>query len=208
MKEKNKKALSGIALGLLVGIIIGLSVSQVVGIILAALTSLLATFFGLNAEEKKEEEKTQKKVSSDPITITFFSASCFLSILLGIYLRTHDTLSPGFIEEKKNLIELGVKEEQAISIILKNRYGIIIEDSSRIVATSPDPNRRNTSLYRSLALLDSSLSPQSSISSILQKCRENGVDLENHYNLIKMYIKDTTEQKDILISTLNAFTNK
>jgi hypothetical protein len=117
-----KEIYSGLGLGLLVGIIIGLSISEVTGIILGALTSLLAAFFGLRSTKEGETIKS--------ITIGTFSLACFLSIFLGIYLKTHNSLSPSIDTEIENYKKSKFDDNEIKKIVLFKTLGIVPEGSS------------------------------------------------------------------------------
>ena len=113
-----KEIYAGLGLGLLIGFIIGLSIAQVTGIILAALTSLLAAFFGL---QNNLEGKTGNKV-----VIGTFSFTCIISIFFGLYIRTHNLLSPSLesnIVTYKNSKLFDQKEIK--EIILFKELGLI-----------------------------------------------------------------------------------
>jgi hypothetical protein len=193
-QDRNLEIASGIGLGLLVGIIIGLSVSHVVGIILGALTSLLATFFGLTASK----EGDQTKFNTKPLTIFCFGLSTACFILIGIYLRTHNTLGPSLKNQKEELVAMGLKPEEISKVLLKLRFDMTLDAKTNIPTLSEIPNGSHGSLFSATA--DSIISQPNHSHKDLVKIftAEQGSSLDQYYNIVKLYVQDTTKQKDIL----------
>lgn len=209
-QNKYAEIFSGIGLGMLVGLIIGLSVSHIVGIVLGALTSLLASFFGLTAV--KEDVQSNVKLHSRPMTIIYFSLSTFAFILIGIYLRTHNVLSPSIKEQKEDLIEMGLKSEDIGKMLLKIRYNLALDshgDFSNIESTI-NTYGTSTSLFGvQLKAADSLLaSPSYTYNEVAEIFKSEQGDMLRFYNTINLYVKDTSDQKDILTSTLKLMKGK
>ncbi|MGO8719854.1 MAG: hypothetical protein ACLQMO_11640, partial [Acidobacteriaceae bacterium] len=79
---------AGAAIGLLVGLIAGLSISPVTQTVLGSLSAGLLILLGL----KQSKESTQE--AAHTIRILGFGLSCSIALILGVFLRTHSTLSP------------------------------------------------------------------------------------------------------------------
>ncbi len=155
--------IAGVALGALTGLLIGLSSSAVVGSVIGALTALLAGFFGLR--ELKSEDREQRP--GYLFRIMSFAFACLLLVAGGLYLRTHDTLSPSPKEQVQELKDAGFSEDQALQITAWQRYGVTFSKSTGdIAATSKDgPSPLSTILF-------------SIDSTILSKCAD--LEADNH----------------------------
>ncbi|WCT14712.1 hypothetical protein [Mucilaginibacter jinjuensis] len=134
--NKRTEIFSGSALGLLTGLIIGLSISQVVGIVLGALTSLLTLFFGLKPDTPNSADN---KLNYSLIGI--FSFSCFISIILGIYIRTHNLLSPTLKEKVNQWHQAGYSKTQALNIAAFQEAGIVIGNDK--ITVMPEAKLQN-----------------------------------------------------------------
>lgn len=120
---------NGLGIGLLLGILLGLSISPVVSGVVATLSSLLAVLIGLN-------EKYIDTLKS--LRIGAFGLFAVAGILLGLYIRANDPLSPSLNERKKEFEELGFNEQEIKFLIT----GIMQADSSKML-------RRANTLYTS-----------------------------------------------------------
>jgi hypothetical protein len=99
---------SGAGIGILFGVIMGLSVSPTVAIVLGALTAILAAILGLNDLSFS---------NAKAVRIGSFGFACVLGILAGLYIRTHDTLSPSSEVLMAEYQRLGFSDEQAREFI-------------------------------------------------------------------------------------------
>ncbi|MCR9214790.1 MAG: hypothetical protein NXI13_13815 [Proteobacteria bacterium] len=124
--------IAGAALGALTGLLIGLSSSAVVGSVIGALTALLAGFFGLR--ELKSEDREQRP--GYLLRIMSFAFACLLLVAGGLYLRTHDTLSPSPKEQVQELTDAGFSIDQALQITAWQRYGVTFSKASGDIATT------------------------------------------------------------------------
>lgn len=115
--KRRKEIFAGLGLGALIGIIIGLSIAQVTGIILGALTSLLAAFFGLR--EKKSED------SENHLIVGTFGIACIAFIFIGLYVRTHNLISPSLQSQKEEYKNIGFSEEEIKKIFLIKEFGVV-----------------------------------------------------------------------------------
>ncbi|NYF53964.1 hypothetical protein [Tunturiibacter gelidoferens] len=117
MTTKNN-VMAGLGLGVLVGLLLGLSVSNVVGAAVAALTALLATFFGLGSSSSEG-----RKFEIDVVRITSFSFACVFGVVLGVSARTHGWLSPSISEQVANWQRAGFKADDAQQIVKQMMVG-------------------------------------------------------------------------------------
>ena len=90
---------SGAGVGLLLGMLLGLSSSPVVSLVVGALAALLASLVGIRVPGKEPAEAPTETVSvaqkrAAAFRAGVFGLSCLLGLLGGIYLRTHNALSP------------------------------------------------------------------------------------------------------------------
>ena len=112
-----KEIFAGLGLGLLIGLIIGLSIAEVTGVILAALTSLLAAFFGLRSSIDGEK--------GNQIIIGTFGFSCILAILLGIFIRTHNSFSPSIENDIETYKKAKLTDKEVKDLILFKEFGLV-----------------------------------------------------------------------------------
>jgi hypothetical protein len=97
--------INGIGVGLLLGLLLGLAVSPVVSGVIGTLSSLLVILLGLN-------DKYVGTVKS--LRIGAFGLFAVVGILLGMYIRTHNALSPPMLEMKQKYLETGFDENQSL----------------------------------------------------------------------------------------------
>lgn len=131
------RAISPLALGALVGTLIGLSIHEVVGSTLAALLALLAGYFGLRQED----------VGSRPAAtrIALFSLACLAALLLSLYARTHNMLSPSLDAELRELKAQHVlTDEDVRSITLFKKFGLV---PAGFTGAQPDASRSDTIVF-------------------------------------------------------------
>jgi hypothetical protein len=102
---------SGAGVGLLLGILLGLSSSPVVSLVVGALAAVLATFIGIRGPNKDSLEAPGEATNGAQRKGLAFRAgafgfTCIVGLLTGIYLRTHDSLSPPRPSLKQQVDEL------------------------------------------------------------------------------------------------------
>ncbi len=122
---------SGVGMGLLLGLLLGLSSSPVVGLVVGALAALIATFIGLRIQSKDSTDTSadtnspaQRKQAA--LRAGVFGLSCVVGLLCGIYLRTHDSLSPAPVPLKQQMDELlglGFSAPEARTLALQHQWG-------------------------------------------------------------------------------------
>jgi hypothetical protein len=140
---------SSLGVGLLVGILLGLSSAPVVGLLVGSLTALLASLLGFKLPTRGETESGPAAASlSQELVQTLiglragtFGFACVLGIFVGIYLRTHDVLSPaapGLEERYAELLAIGFSPQEARSVLVDGAF------TDPAAAT---PTTRNTVLF-------------------------------------------------------------
>jgi len=105
--------LNGLGVGLLLGVLLGLAVSPVVSGVIGTLSSLLVILLGLN-------DKYLTVVKS--FRIGAFGLFAVGGILLGMYIRTHDALSPSTSNLKEEYTKTGFSEKQALYYVARQVF--------------------------------------------------------------------------------------
>jgi hypothetical protein len=104
---------SGAGIGLLLGFLLGLSSSPVVGVVVgalaalvaslaalvASLAALVASLVGVRIPGKGDASAPDHAVSAAQRKLAAvrggtFGFTCLLGVIVGLYIRTHDSLSP------------------------------------------------------------------------------------------------------------------
>lgn len=124
---------------MLTGIVIGLSISQVIGILLGAITSLLSVYFGLKREENNTSISTPNY-----FLIAAFSITCFFFILIGIFMRTHNLLSPSIKQQLLNWTDAGYSIREAKIIVALREGGILLDSTKPIEIAKASDARFNS----------------------------------------------------------------
>jgi hypothetical protein len=110
---------AGAAIGLLVGLIAGLSISPVTQMVLGSLSAGLLVLLGL----KKENDPSQARIHA--LRVLGFGLVCATSLVAGIFVRTHFTLSPDLASQKQRLTDAKVfTPDQITQILLLTNFGI------------------------------------------------------------------------------------
>ncbi|MDD4964628.1 MAG: hypothetical protein PHI11_12005 [Gallionella sp.] len=120
---------SGASVGALLGILLGLSTSPVVALVVGAIAALLPQLTSLlKSTTPCHEDINNSEQNIAEFRLGAFALACAFGIIFGIFLRTHDALSPtktppigSLLNEVNALVEIGVKKEEAQKIIL-TRY--------------------------------------------------------------------------------------
>jgi len=196
---------SGVSLGLLIGICIGLSVSQVVGIVLAALTSLLAAYFGLKPANEQAEQSQERL-----LIMGCFSLTCFLSIIASVYLRNNNVLSPSRQQFLREMTELGFTAEQARTVLLYDEYGIVPPQAT--IADKHEFRSKATVLFNTEAQLkiyeELKRENFASVEEQLNGFRARKGAYEAFANTLSQYVKDPQQQEAILQAMFHILPSK
>jgi hypothetical protein len=105
--------LNGMGVGLLLGLLLGLAVSPVVSGIIGTLSSLLVVLLGLN-------DKYLTIVKS--LRIGAFGLFAVAGIILGIYIRAHDLLSPTTVDLRTEYRAAGFDSTQSLYYVARRVF--------------------------------------------------------------------------------------
>ncbi len=106
--------LNGAGVGLFLGLLLGLAVSPVVSGMIGTLSSLLVVLLGLN----------DKYLSTTKgLRIGSFGLLAVAGVLLGMYIRTHDALSPSTVTLKQEYSKAGFNDDQALYYVSQRVFG-------------------------------------------------------------------------------------
>ena len=130
---------AGAGLGLLAGLLLGLSVSQVVGGFVAALSAVLAGFFGLSAAP-----------ALDPSTnrawrIGAFGLACAAGIIAGLAIRSGAMLAPTVEQDVRHWQQAGYPKDQALAYVAYARLGVKPEGAT--LSPTPAPGATSNALF-------------------------------------------------------------
>ena len=185
-----KEIFSGISLGILTGFIIGLSISQIAGIILGALTSLLAAFFGLKSGD---EGKT-----ANLVIIGSFSIACLVSIFMGLYMRTHNFLSPSLADQIKIYKSVPFDSIEIKKIILLKEFGLV-PDGYSVSNEAKYTNDKTSLMAGEGSVLCEEINDSSSLEQIKEKFRESGFKFQEMERRLSEVIADENALKQTLL---------
>lgn len=140
---------SGASIGLMIGVLLGQSLSPVVGIFLGALGTALAALLGLNDAHFS---------TAKGLRIGSLGLAVLVGGTGGIYMRTHNLLSPSLEQQRDQLRALGYPEKDALRLLegrivdaVKEQgragyFGAHVEIPTCDTTFVSEANRKNTSL--------------------------------------------------------------
>ncbi|MEZ5103990.1 MAG: hypothetical protein R2757_05815 [Draconibacterium sp.] len=108
--------LNGLGVGLLLGLLLGLAVSPVVSSIIGTLSSLLVILLGLN-------DKYMSVIKS--LRIGSFGIFAVVGILLGMYIRTQNALSPTTSDLMREYTETGFEKNEALYYVARQTFDFV-----------------------------------------------------------------------------------
>lgn len=118
---------SSTGIGLLIGVLLGMSASPVVGLVVGAITALLASLLGLSLPTGDiPPEQVRQQARQVSIRAGVFGLSCLIGLFIGVFIRTHNLLSPaspGLADYYQELKAIGLDDEQARASALK-KWGL------------------------------------------------------------------------------------
>jgi hypothetical protein len=120
MENKTHLTLSlfgGAGIGLLFGVIMGTSVEPIVATMFGTLTTLLAGILGLNDKYFSDTKA---------VRIGAFGFACVVGAYLGLFVRSHNLLSPSLSDLKLKYLAVGYTEQQALNFITQKEFGIAL----------------------------------------------------------------------------------
>jgi hypothetical protein len=129
-RELRDDVLAGSGLGTFLGLVIGLSSSPVAGMIIAALGGVLASVVGLRTRDGPAGLR--------PVRVAALGLVGAGSMLIGLWLRTHDALSPSIDDEVQEWLAVGLPRHDALALTVGRRtgrtYEILVPTASERVA--------------------------------------------------------------------------
>ncbi|MGH9454949.1 MAG: hypothetical protein ACRD2O_13355 [Terriglobia bacterium] len=165
-KGQFAEILSGIGIGSLIGLLIGLSIQSVAGTVLAALVALLAAFLGLthkfSTSASKGTGEGETTSTGRSARIAAFGIACTVAVLCGVFIRTHDWLTPPIRQQVEQWKSAGFSDDVSRSLVIYKQTGVlpqgmsagkprIPQNASVLFAITPDDCRLfDRSAYSSL----------------------------------------------------------
>jgi hypothetical protein len=124
-ESQGSDVVAGVALGLFVGALLGLSLTPgTTSTVMTALVAVLAIFFGLtNAAETTQIRPATGRIAA-------FCIAALIATTAGIYVRTHDLLSPsgsGLPALATELKTIGYSDDEIHNMIKARYFGSSIE---------------------------------------------------------------------------------
>ena len=116
----------GAGIGLLFGIVMGSSIAPIAAKTLAVLATLLAAMLGLN--DKYFNDAKSVRIGS-------FGFACVLGIIIGMFVRANNILSPSMMDLKQQYLAVGFSEEEALHFIVIKEFGGTVSGSDSSVNT-------------------------------------------------------------------------
>lgn len=114
---------AGSGLGLLVGVLVGLSSSPVVSAVVGALAAGMVTLLGFVRSPKDGEASyTEGSV----IRLGSFGLACAAAVLLGLYIRTHNWLSPSIADQVSEIQKAGYSADDARKWVAYRNIGTVL----------------------------------------------------------------------------------
>lgn len=136
---------TGLVLGALTGILVGLTTASVIATVLSSVLAIATTFVGLAGETKFAA------VTVNHARVASFAAAMIFTLLGGMWIRTHDLLSPSPKELYDQLVAANIKPDDAGDLVMFAKFGLLPKDKS---VTNSDPanvtKRIQTSLFANI----------------------------------------------------------
>ena len=134
---------AGITLGGLTGLLVGLTTTSVTATILSSIVAIATAFIGLAGEPKLIAGTVTQ------LRIIGFAAAMIAALLAGIWMRTHNVLSPTPKQIFDQLLQAGLTKEQATQLVVFSRFGLMPEGATPAseTAVADAAKRDNTTLF-------------------------------------------------------------
>ena len=113
--------LAGVALGTLLGLLVGLTNSPVVAIVVGALASGLLVLLGLGATKGEDAAATRANAGR----LCGFGFAAAAALLVGMGIRTHETLTPAPDLQVKRLTDSGFTNDEAHAWVAYKNAGLL-----------------------------------------------------------------------------------
>lgn len=115
---------AGVGLGLLVGILVGLASSPVVSVVVGALAAGMVTLLGF---VRPGQEGAPVPGAGSTIRLGGFGVACAAAILLGLFIRTHNLVSPTIAQQVDEVRRAGYSAEEARRWVAYKNVGAILD---------------------------------------------------------------------------------
>ena len=122
---------AGTGLGLLVGVLVGLSASPVVSALIGALAAGMVTLLGFTRTTK---EGDPPYAEGSVIRLGSFGVACAVAVLLGLYIRTHNWLSPSISDQVAEIQKAGYTAEEARKWVALRNIGTALAPTAASTA--------------------------------------------------------------------------
>jgi hypothetical protein len=123
---------AGTGLGLVVGFLVGLSTSPVVSVVVGALAAGMVTFLGFTRSGKDVGVAYD---SGSTLRLGAFGIACAASVLVGLFVRTHNWLSPSISDQVAEVRKAGYSDEEARRWVAEKNIGAPFTSSETHVAS-------------------------------------------------------------------------
>ena len=113
---------AGVGLGLLVGVLVGLSFSPVVSVVVGALATGMTALLGFGLPAKNGEPA---HAVGSVGRLGSFGIACAAAVLLSLFVRTHNWMSPKIADQVAEVRKAGYSEEEARSWVAYKNFGTL-----------------------------------------------------------------------------------
>ena len=128
---------AGVGLGLLVGVLVGLSSSPVVSVVVGALASGMVTLLGFVRSPKDGEAPLS---DGSVVRLGGFGVACAAAVLFGLFIRTHNWLSPSIADQVAEVQRAGYSGEEARRWVAYKNVGAVLEPAISGAAGTEPPD--------------------------------------------------------------------
>jgi len=122
MRQSTAQLFSGAGLGLMLGLLLGLSSAPVVAVVVGAIAALLGSIVLPQMQTKPSPDAAEEQRTAIDLRAGALGLACVLGILCGLWLRTHDALSPKTPTLKEKLEQwksLGFSPEESRVLVAR-----------------------------------------------------------------------------------------
>lgn len=191
-----REIFAGFSLGLLAGLVIGLSIAETTGLILGSITSILSAFLGIRGNKEGK--------SGNQIIIGTFALTCVMSILFGIFLRTHNFLSPSMSNQIKTYRSAYFDSTEIKKIIMLKEFGVIPSDYT-FTKESRNISSNTVLMEDNNLFLCNMITNKSNLEEIVSAYMGSGLIYSEIVETLSKTIRDTTSLKESLLALQNTF---
>lgn len=137
--------LAGAALGLLLGLLVGLSSSPVVGTVVAAVASGMLVLLGFAPTAQSTDVGTASRAAG--WRLSGFGLTCTVALLVGLFIRTHNLLTPKLKDQIGELTSAGFTADEAHSWTAYKNVGLLMRASSDMLVNKESRAAASASSY-------------------------------------------------------------